>query len=431
MPRCSFDDEDWDPDEIEDGGECFDQPPSESENIPDDTEEMASLLELMEPAPPPSPLQLPQAHAVEAAHLPGVAPSQQAPLGATHAEPLLPIVLEDPVAKRRRLFQKTCVPHDRPTVAEIPNKFEVPSDEVDEFSDKKQRLEALHAFRIFVEKTSREPGGIWQAPESLGWAERRTWVRAQIKSISDKDKDHWLRQWILSPVDDEQKLQAKRLLRELKAKVRPAAKFAVKSTHVMFTYHSDAWVIDCPAVRRDPQMPFEEVTLLVRLLPAVKVLEKAFNDEMQTKADMLHLSNWTLSFELCPDVYRDKKEIRGHVHACMERPWQFQCKTLFPFTISGVLPQDAKGASVVTKARAKNSAPMHYYMQIPKKGHLFSITTFPAFQRFCVNPRWVTSLLAAGKISHDVAHKDIYISPYIYIYYLTILKSNLSFSIFG
>ena len=77
--------------------------------------------------------------------------------------------------------------------------------------------------------------------------------------------------------------------------------------------------------------------------------------------------------------------------------------------IGSLLPSHIAGCSDPTSGRkAKGTAAMHYYNQMPKRGKVAGGTNHPAYEAFLVNPRWIAGYVQRNKMTPEEAKQDFF-----------------------
>ena len=131
-------------------------------------------------------------------------------------------------------------------------------------------------------------------------------------------------------------------------------------------------------------------------------------DALQTKMVAVE---WSASLEVCMETWHKDHQCRLHLHFVAVRPQGFRYTdgTRTPalkLERLNIVPAHIKGCiDPANGKRSKSSGPLHYYLQMPKKGLIASWTNHFAYKDFLVSPRWIVSFVQRGKITHEDAKK--------------------------
>ena len=110
------------------------------------------------------------------------------------------------------------------------------------------------------------------------------------------------------------------------------------------------------------------------------------------------------ALELCTETFKNQGVLKLHLHICWKWLKQQHIRDPAAFKIDGVVPVHVKQPPRDCMGpEARNTAPMMYYLQMPKIGGVFHDSNENAFIDYSVNPRWITGWLQAKKITPKAA----------------------------
>ena len=172
----------------------------------------------------------------------------------------------------------------------------------------------------------------------------------------------------------------------------------LKVKQVFLTYHSDSWVLNRPEWDLPAAEPLAAAVSLSKQDPEVVRLQHAVLHDAKAIVEKLHVAEWSVALELCPETWADFKKLRLHVHALFTWPKQ-QRLSARALILARELPSWHNDANPLSIVRSRNTAPGHYYLQMPNVGSVWCGTNTPAFKKFSVNPRWVTTFWQSGHLT--------------------------------
>ncbi len=173
------------------------------------------------------------------------------------------------------------------------------------------------------------------------------------------------------------------------------------------TYHADDWILQRPQWDLDVAEPLAAAVSLCWKDPFVIALRAELLKGIKVVVENLGVDEWTLALEFCPDTFKEKKVLRLHVHAVLSWSKQKRVRSKASFRLAGVVPtHNGQNANPMAFHRSRQTAPAHYYLQMPKIGGVWCGTNVPAFRKFAVNPRWVTTFWQSGHLTLESARSE-------------------------
>ena len=170
----------------------------------------------------------------------------------------------------------------------------------------------------------------------------------------------------------------------------------------MFTYNAKKY----EGYKRawSPDLSGDAVTELCRSDPEIIEQWKKIDEDFQVLVENFECFRWSVSFEVCTKTWLMESKLKLHVHIVMEFSSRRRIRRAVALTLNGVKPSHAQVPSDnCAKKAAKNTAPMHYYLQMPKYGKVFSASNYHAYTDFAVNARWITNFIQSHKMSYTDA----------------------------
>ena len=181
----------------------------------------------------------------------------------------------------------------------------------------------------------------------------------------------------------------------------------LRAKQALLTYHDDTWVLGRPSWNFDDAAePLAAAAKACRDDPFVQNLSCELERDILSLQEVLMLESWSASLELCPETFALGKGFRLHAHLAIVFAERTRIAHKETCRVAGVNPSHAKAAGPLQAVRSRNFAPLHYYLQMPKQGGVWSQTTLPAFKSFPINPRWITTWLQSDHLSLRVARRE-------------------------
>ena len=149
------------------------------------------------------------------------------------------------------------------------------------------------------------------------------------------------------------------------------------------TYHDDTWILARPEWNFDAAAePLAAAAEACRTDPFVIKLSCELERDVLRIAEMLDIESCSVSLELCPETFAKCKAIRLHVHFAIVLSSRARVERDATLRWAGVNPVHAKQAGPLQSVRARNFAPLHYYLQMPNQGSVWFQTILPAVVNF-------------------------------------------------
>ena len=160
-----------------------------------------------------------------------------------------------------------------------------------------------------------------------------------------------------------------------------------------------------------PGVSVEDLVLLVRDHVGSKKLFKQFTDHFEDLTAKRKISQYVVSWEICPATWRLHNIVRVHGHAWVNKGTH-KSLTQDDLCWSGSMPHINESAVDFCGGRGSRSVSASYagafYLQIDKLGKVAGKSTIFPFSGYQVKDFWITSLLSSQKISFAAA-KDLYL----------------------
>ena len=243
--------------------------------------------------------------------------------------------------------------------------------------------------------------------------ERKKQIRADWSKLSAADKRAvYERAEAELQLTDADKLHLRRFLMfarkwESGVPVRPSVDCFLRAKQVLLTYHDAAWVLDRPAWDfKDSAEPLAAAAQACRGDPFVEKLTMEMETDITRITDVMEVDSWSVSLELCPETFALTGALRLHAHLALVFTYKTQIANAATLRLAGVSPTHAKAAGPLAQVRSRNFAPLHYYLQMPKRGGVWSLNNLAAFKKFAVNPRWITTWLQSEHLSLSKAREE-------------------------
>jgi hypothetical protein len=177
----------------------------------------------------------------------------------------------------------------------------------------------------------------------------------------------------------------------------------------MFSYHSNLWKFKADE-KLVEAMSMTEAEAFVKNTEQYKKIVPELSMQIGELVSKLVVVYYSWSFELCPQAFSTKQQLKGHLHVTLDWPHRVYYRSEKSFLVGDALPTNARGdCRLQRRAGACSSHPMHYYCQIPKVGALCQSTNFTKFEQFQINPRWISNWFQAKKLSFAMAEQDRHI----------------------
>ena len=191
---------------------------------------------------------------------------------------------------------------------------------------------------------------------------------------------------------------------------------ATRSRFLLLTYNHSSWIFALPTDSQGE--PIKDLKLLEvycreDFRQTNQIWDKAVADltAAKKKYAIWHAS---LGMEICPNTIRIESKLRVHLHVVVEWPSKVRIGKWSNWTIAGCVPSHAKldedefGASPDKRKRKPSSDGMHFYVQMQKKGTVYTKSNYEIFTDFNVNPRWVSVWMQRGKLTYAKA-QELYV----------------------
>ena len=179
--------------------------------------------------------------------------------------------------------------------------------------------------------------------------------------------------------------------------------------HCLLTYHNDSWVLDRPQWELETAAePLAAATAACQKDQFVQNLTAQIETDVLKIVEDWSIAEFSVALEICPKTMKVSKVCRLHVHVALVFLKKACVRKSQSLRVSGALlvnsPRAAGHAAV--SSRARNTWPLHYYLQMPKHGSVWHATNLDAFTQFPVNPRWITSFVQSGHLESEDAKRE-------------------------
>ena len=243
-----------------------------------------------------------------------------------------------------------------------------------------------------------------------GGTQIRDYIQAQFSNLKAAQKEVWFTKTWKNAILTEQDAVAfenwhkfRGVQDKGKSKAQLKNKWQVQK--VMLCYHDDDWVL----ARREWNLSgvdLKDVLPRLRQDPQYRKIFALVEKGTTRLIDTYNVTRWTFSLEVCPKRFMEDSALRVHAHVVLE----FQNKhtwNVSPYKMDGIMPaHTVVPEQAHNKSAAKASAPMHYYLQMPKVGLVEFRTNTEAYIDFKVNPRWITGYLQSKRLAADDAQME-------------------------
>ena len=186
------------------------------------------------------------------------------------------------------------------------------------------------------------------------------------------------------------------------------SRFVLQTKFGSFTYHDDKWII-----RKDgwKDLSIEELVTKLQADPYVKACYGRIMSDVKVFCERRGKPTYGAAFELCAKSFLEEPHvIKLHLHVCWIWSERQHIREPACFMIGGSCRCTLNShLGIVRGPRSRNSAPMLYYLEMPKVGKVFSSTNRHAFIDYAVNARWISGWLQCKKISAaDAAQVSVF-----------------------
>lgn len=242
-----------------------------------------------------------------------------------------------------------------------------------------------------------------QGPFRAHWPELRAkWKNVTLKQQLEVFKEI---QGEYTPGSDK-RLAVDRKIAEMEGKVE--ANRCLNAKSVVLTYNGP-WGVQDNSSFTSPRSSLDRVCEGLRELPLVQELWRDFQKHVEQVCDECGADVWSCSLEVSPETWRVNDEVRVHGHAFLgSLSGRIRTRRSGEFLeFKKSVPNRTGNGSNSKRMRNRVNDSGDFYIQVPKKGSLWSKGSRKPFKDFLVNPEWVSNLLQQEKITYDVA-KEMY-----------------------
>ena len=161
----------------------------------------------------------------------------------------------------------------------------------------------------------------------------------------------------------------------------------------------------------EPGVLDENTLQRIREHPSVVALWVDFLSWMNVLANDTGAGAWACALEVCTRALKEEGRCRIHAHAFLKRDRHLAVTSLRRFAFRGCMPHCGGSGEQAGKMHARGSWCGCYYLQVAKIGTLYSQGNKQPYVDYPVNPSWIFNLLQGGKVSNEVARREVLRSP--------------------
>ncbi len=170
--------------------------------------------------------------------------------------------------------------------------------------------------------------------------------------------------------------------------------------------HNGEWGLLKEPIPEEAKATLEALTRWVQQRELVATLWREYQAWAEKVEREHDLSRFTVTFEICPQTWRLRQEVRIHGHAVLTRTKRWNVETSDPsFLFRGSKPHRVT-AEVCKMRTAASCNSAHYYAYAPKRGTVFACATAQPFQDYQVRPEWITARIQDGKFTTATAKQQ-------------------------